>query len=119
LDEALETFETGKKLVVFPGWIEANLGLVYLKKGDREKAELILEEMIENKDKIKNLSATCIAFLAGELGKLDVAFEYLDKAYEERDTLMPFIHIYTEIFSPKLAADPRFKNILAKMNQDI
>ena len=52
LDEALETFEKGKKLVVFPGWIESTLGLIYLRKGDREKAELILEEMIESRNKI-------------------------------------------------------------------
>jgi serine/threonine-protein kinase len=119
LDEALETFEKGRKLVVFPGWIEGNLGLIYLRKGDREKAELILEEMIENRKKIKNLSATCIAWLAGELGKLDLAFEFLDKAYEERDTLMIFIHIYTELFSPTISADPRFKDVLAKMKLDI
>jgi len=116
LDESLETFEKGKKLVVFPGWIEANLGLVYLKKGDREKAVGILEEMIENKNKIKNLSAACIAWLAGELGKLDLAFEFLDKAYEERDSLMAFIHVYTEVFSPAISADPRFKALLERMN---
>ena len=115
LDEALETFEKGKKLVVFPGWIDANLGLVYLRKGDREKAELVLDEMIESKKKIKNLSATCIAWLAGALEKFDRAFEFFDKAYEERDTLMPFVHIYTGIFSPALASDPRFKDVLAKM----
>jgi serine/threonine-protein kinase len=119
LSEALETFEKGRKLVVFPGWIEANLGLVYLRKGDREKAELVLEEMIENRKKIKNLSATCIAWLAAALGKLDLAFEFMDKAYDERDTLMPFVHIYTEIFSPTILADPRFKDVLAKMKLDV
>jgi len=119
LGEAIDTFEKGKKLVVFPGWIEQNLGLIYLRKGNREKAAQILEEMIESKNKIKNLSATCIAWLAGELGKLDLAFKYLDKAYEERDTLMPFIHIYTEFFSPAISADPRFKDVLVRMKLDV
>jgi serine/threonine protein kinase/Tfp pilus assembly protein PilF len=118
LDEALETHEKGKRLVVFPGWAEANIGLIHLRKGDREKAELILREMIENREKIKNLSATCIAWLAGELGKLDLAFEYLDKAYEERDSLMVFLHIYTELMCPTISADPRFKDLLAKMKLD-
>jgi serine/threonine-protein kinase len=118
LDEALETLEKGKKLVVFPGWIETTLGLIYLKKGDREKAEQILEETIENRIRIKNTSATCIAFLAGELGKLDLAFEFLDKAYEERDSVMVFINTYAEMLSPTLAADPRFKDFLAKMKLD-
>jgi tetratricopeptide (TPR) repeat protein len=119
LSEALETFEKGRKLVVFPGWIEANIGLVYLRKGDREKAELVLAEMIEDKNKIKNLSATCIAWLAGALGKLDLAFEFLDKAYDERDTLMPFVHVYTDVFSPTMSADPRFKDVLVKMKLDV
>jgi len=118
LDEALATLEKGKKLVVFPGWVETNIGLIYIRKGDREKAEQILEEMIENRKKIKNLSAAGIAWLAGELGKLDLAFEFLDKAYEERDSLMAYIHVYAELFSLKISTDPRFKGILAKMKLD-
>jgi serine/threonine protein kinase/Tfp pilus assembly protein PilF len=119
LDKALEFFEKGRKLVVFPGWAETNIGLIYLRKGNREKAELILKEMIENRKKVKNLSATCIAWLAGELGKLDLAFEFLDKAYEERDSLMVFLHVYTGLFCFKISADPRFKDLLVKMKLDI
>ena len=119
LDEALKFFEKARKLVVFPGWGEVMTGLIYLRRGDREKAELILKEMIENRKKIKNLSPTCIAWLAGQLGKLDLAFEFLDKAYEERDSLMVYLHIYTEFFSPAISADPRFKDLLARMNLDV
>jgi tetratricopeptide (TPR) repeat protein len=115
LDEALETLEKGKKLVVFPGWVESMLGLVHLRKGDRDKATHILEEMIEGRNKI-NVSAASIAFLAGQLGKLDLAFEFLDKAYVERDSLMAYIHIYTEFLSPLIWADPRFKDVLKRMN---
>jgi serine/threonine-protein kinase len=118
LDEALAAFEKGKKLVVFPGWVESMLGLVHLRKGDRDKAMHILEEMIESRNKI-NVSAASIAFLAGQLGKLDLAFEFLDKAYEERDSLMAYIHIYTEFLSPAIWADPRFKDVLAKMKLDV
>lgn len=57
----------------------------------------------------------CIAWLAGSLGKLDLAFDFLDKAYEERDTLMIFSHVYTEWFCPAMWVDPRFKAILDRM----
>jgi hypothetical protein len=97
---------------------EAMLGLIYLKKGDRAKAERILEETIENKKTVKNVSAPSVAWLAGELGKLDLAFEFLDKAYEERDVLTGFVHVYSEMFSPALAADPRFKVLLARLKLD-
>jgi serine/threonine protein kinase/Tfp pilus assembly protein PilF len=115
LDEAIDILEKGEKLFAPPGWIEAMLGFIYLRKGDREKAARILEDIIENKKKVKNVSATCIAWLAGQLGRLDLAFEFLERAYEERDLLMPFIHVYTEIFSSAISADPRFKAMLAKM----
>ena len=68
---------------------------------------------------VPNVSAPCIAFLAGELGKLDLAFEFLDKACEERDVLMAFIHVYTDILSPAISADTRFKDLLARMKLDI
>jgi len=116
LDEAINILEKGKKLFAPPGWMEAMLGLIFLRKGDREKAERILADIIENKKIVRHVSAPCIAWLAGELGKLDLAFEFLDKAYEERDILMAFIHVYAEIFSPAISADPRFKAVLEKMN---
>ncbi len=118
LDEGIDVFEKGRKLFAPPGWLEAMLGLIHLRKGDREKAERILEETIENKKTVKNVSAPSIAWLAGELGKLDLAFEFLDKAVEERDILMCFIHVYTKLLSPSLAADPRFKAVLARMKLD-
>jgi eukaryotic-like serine/threonine-protein kinase len=119
LDEAVETLEQGRKLPVPPGWIEGPLGLTYLKKGDREKAEVILEGMIDSRRKLINTSPAFIAFLAGELGKLDLAFEYLDKACEERDSAMVNIHIHGPMFSPAIAADPRYKSVLARMKLNI
>jgi len=115
LDEAIGILEKGKKLFAPPGWMEAMLGLILLRKGDTEKAARILEETIEDKKMVKNVSAPSIAWLAGALGKLDLAFEFLDRAYEERDILMCFIHIYTDIFSPAISADPRFKAVLERM----
>ncbi len=118
LEEAEATFEKGKNLFAPPGWMEAMQGLIYLRKGDRGKAARLLEEAIESKKTVKNVSAPSLAWLAGELGKLDLAFEFLGKAYEERDILMCFVHVYTEVFSPAISADPRFKDLLVKMKLD-
>jgi len=119
LDEADDTLEKGKKLFAPPGWMEGVHGIILSRKGDRDKAARILEEMIEAKKTVKNVSAVSLAWLAGSLGNLDLAFEYLDKAHEERDILMCFIHVYTEMFCSAIAADPRFKKLLAKMKLDI
>ncbi|HNQ87045.1 MAG TPA: hypothetical protein PKM73_00255 [Verrucomicrobiota bacterium] len=75
--------------------------------------------MIDSRKTIKNTSAVCIASLAGELGKLDLAFEYVDRAYAERGSLMIFIHIHGPMCSPAIAADPRFKSVLARMKLNI
>jgi TolB-like protein/Tfp pilus assembly protein PilF/predicted Ser/Thr protein kinase len=118
-DEAADLFEKGKKLFAPPGWADGMLGLIEIRKGTRDKAARILEEAVESKKSVKHTSAPGLAWLAAELGRLDLAFELLDKGYEERDTLMGFIHVYSEIFSPALAADPRFKGVLARMKLDL
>lgn len=116
LDDATAILEKGNRLFAPPGWIEAMLGLISLKKGDREEAVRILEETIEKRKTVRNVSAPSIAWLAGELGKLDLAFQLLDEAFDDRDVLMPFIHVYAKVFSPALCADPRFDAVLARMH---
>jgi len=115
LGQAVEAMERGQKLFAPPGWANGMLGLIAIKKGDRETARRILGEAIEHKKTVKHTSSTALAWLAAELGELDLAFELLDMGYEERDTLMGFVHVYSELLSPALAADPRFKALLAKM----
>jgi serine/threonine-protein kinase len=114
LDEVTQALERGKELVVFPGWTESLLGLVRLRQGDTEGAFRILQEMIETR-KTTNVSATGIAWLAAALGEYDEAFAWFDKAYEDRDTLMAFLHVYTDIFSSQIATDPRYEAVLRRM----
>ena len=119
LDEAAAAFEKGRKQFAPPGWADGMIGLIALRKGDRETASRILRGAMEVKKTVQHLSSTGLAWLAAELGEKDLAFELLDRSYEERDTLMAFIHVYTGIFSPALAADPRFKAVLARMKLDL
>ena len=114
IDEAIEKFEKGRQLAIFPGWGEGMLLLCYLKKGDRGKAEQTLAEMIEDR---KNLpvSPVSLVWSFAALGDLDGAFEWLETGIQERDALMPFIHIYTEANVPALARDPRFVAILDRL----
>jgi TolB-like protein/Flp pilus assembly protein TadD len=113
-DEAARALERGRELVVFPGWAEGLLGLVRLKQGDTARASGILQEMIEAR-RTTNVSATSIAWLAAALGRRDEAFAWFDQAYEDRDTLMPFLNVYTEVHCPELGSDPRYKAVLRKL----
>ena len=114
-DEAIRTFEKGRELVNFPGWAEGMLLLSYQRKGDSKKAEEILAGLLEDRKKLA-VSPVNIAWGFAALGDLDAAFQWLETAIRERDTIMPHIHIYAEMFMPVLARDPRFEAILKKMN---
>jgi serine/threonine protein kinase len=113
MKEALAAFQKSLKLEIYSGWAEGFLGFIYVKQGERERAGHLLQELIGRKKK-SYVSSYCLALLCGALGKRDEAFEYLDKAYEERDTLMPFLNIYTKDAS-EIVSDPRFEAVQKKM----
>ncbi|MGB7295487.1 MAG: protein kinase [Candidatus Aminicenantales bacterium] len=116
-EKAIAALQKSKELVVYSGWADQWLGLIHISKGDSEKAERILDDMLAQK-KRAYVSSLCIGWLSGALGNLDRAFEYFDKAREERDTLMPFVHIFTKLFVPEIQKDPRFKALLKTMKLD-
>jgi serine/threonine protein kinase/Tfp pilus assembly protein PilF len=114
MGEAIDAFQKSKELEVYAGWAEGPLGIISLAKGEREKAEQILEGMLEQK-KRTHISSTSIGLLWGALGNFDKAFEFLDKAQEEHDSLMVYIHIYADFLVPEIQKDPRYNNLLKKL----
>jgi adenylate cyclase len=118
LDKAIETWEKGEKFVVFPGYSEGSLAIAYMFKGDLQRSQRILGDMIEQKKTINQTSSVFIAWVAGNLGKLDLAFEFLDRGYEERDIMMTLVNVVTEFYCPPMLTDPRFKALLARMKLD-
>ena len=110
--EAVEAFQ---KLTEFwSGWIRgrALLGNACGLSGEREKAEeilLYLKELPASWD-VPSLS---IATVQMGLGEIDRAFELLDKAYDERDSWLPYIKVWPE-FEP-IRSDPRYNVLVKKM----
>jgi tetratricopeptide (TPR) repeat protein len=114
IDEAIETFQRSRELVIFAGWAESGLLFCYLRKGDRNRAEQILAEMLEDRKRLP-VSPVCVAWALASLGDFDGAFQWLETAILERDSLMVFLHIYTEFLVPALAREPRFTGILDRL----
>jgi serine/threonine protein kinase/lipopolysaccharide biosynthesis regulator YciM len=112
LEEAKSSFKRSLELTIYTGWAEAWLGVIYNLEGKKEKAEKILSELLERKKKI-HVPSFCIVVLYAQFGNIDKAFEYLEKAYEERDHLMLFLDLYLE--DEHLRSDPRFKAMMKKM----
>jgi hypothetical protein len=49
------------------------------------------------------------------LDEKDKAFEWLDRAYEERDGMLINVHVVPRIFDA-FRSEPRYKALLRKMN---
>jgi TolB-like protein/predicted Ser/Thr protein kinase len=115
LDEAIETFEKGRTLVSFQDWDDGQLVVCYRRKGELEKADRLAADLLE-KGKTSAASPLALAWVAAGAGDMDAAFRWIDMAFEKRDVLMPFVHIYSETTAPELTRDPRFEGVLRKMN---
>jgi serine/threonine protein kinase/Tfp pilus assembly protein PilF len=114
LEKAIEVLEKSKAFGAYPGWAETMITLVHLKKGEKEKAARTYQEQLAKVEETAP-SFVSLAWQAAAFEDFDLAFEFLGKAYEKRDILMPYIHIYTDFFAPGLQRDPRFNDLVVKM----
>ncbi|TNF85784.1 MAG: tetratricopeptide repeat protein [Gammaproteobacteria bacterium] len=83
--------------------------LAQLELGRREEADAGLQQMIEEHAEYGALN---IAFVYARRGEPDLAFEWLELAYEQRDTGLPYIK---SILEKDLGSDPRWKPYLKKI----
>jgi serine/threonine-protein kinase len=114
LDEAAEVVGTGMQQGLTIFWADCILGIVRAKQGRRDEAATILGRMIEQHQRL-DVSCASIAWVAACLGDFDTAFAWLERGYEGRDGLMAWVHVYTSLFVPELARDPRFRSLLERM----
>jgi len=90
----------------------ASLALAYARSGKKADARKILDEL-KRRSKSKYLSPTVIATIHGALGENDQAFEWLDKAYDERDFLLVLLKV-EPMFDP-LRSDRRFAELVRRV----
>jgi Tfp pilus assembly protein PilF len=91
----------------------ASLALAYARSGDRTAAQALLEEMLAERAR-GYYPASRIALVQMGLGDKDRAFEWLQRALEEKDLGMVFLKT-NPLFDP-LRPDPRFAGLLRQMN---
>ena len=112
LHQALAEFETCVALSHGGPLYVAAVAEVHARLGNREKALKMLSELLETKDLY--VSPSSIAFIYSSLGELDEAFSWQEKAYQERDASLAWLKVAPE--SDALRADPRFADLLRRMN---
>jgi len=89
-----------------------HLGHAYAKAGERAKAYEIIEQL--KRAKKGYLHAYEIAFIYAALEEKEWAFEWLDKAYQQRDRGLMYLKV-DHCLDP-LRFDPRFQDLLRRVN---
>ena len=91
---------------------EADLASCYALMGKREEAREILDNLIEY-SKGNFLSGVDLAFICAALGERDQAFNWLEKAFRERDPYLLNLNNYHRL--DPLRSDPRFVDLLRRI----
>ena len=111
-EEAISTLEKGANLFPENPFLVSALGFSYGVAGKRDEAQKIVNRFMEISKK-KYFSPMFISRVYAGMGKVDMAIEWLEKAYEERD---PAVSLIKSVPSHDyMHSDPRFKAILKKM----
>jgi TolB-like protein/lipopolysaccharide biosynthesis regulator YciM len=90
------------------------LGHTYAVSGNRDKALRVLHELKEI-SKRRYVSPYSIAMVYTGLGEKDQAFEWLQKACEDRSVWLIHLHLKVDPRLDSLRPDPRFTALLEKM----
>jgi eukaryotic-like serine/threonine-protein kinase len=108
--EGIEELE--KAVAISPSNMSLSfLGYGYAAAGRRPEAQKVLDQLNE-RAKQKYVAPLQRAIVCAGLGEKDQAFEWLEKAYEERFIIVIKVH---PAFDP-LRSDPRFADLLRRMN---
>jgi TolB-like protein/DNA-binding winged helix-turn-helix (wHTH) protein/Tfp pilus assembly protein PilF len=91
----------------------AALAYAYSQIGRKAEAENIVRNL-ERKSKTEYVSAYAIATVYAGLGRKDRAFEFLEKAYSQRDLDLPW-SVKSDSRIDSLRSDPRFQSLLRRV----
>jgi TolB-like protein/Tfp pilus assembly protein PilF len=115
-EEAILTFQMVVNLTGGVGWgNQPTIGYAYAVSGQRKNALNVLEQYKRLRAaKQRYISPYKIAAIYTGLGETDQAIEWLEEAYEERSILLLYLNIES-LWDP-LRSDPRFQDLLRRMN---
>jgi tetratricopeptide (TPR) repeat protein len=91
----------------------AGLAHAYVMVGRRNEADSIVREMLR-KSKTTYVSPYMIGTVYASLGQKDKAFEFLEKAYHERSSDLPWF-LKADLRIDSLRPDPRYENLFRRV----
>jgi Flp pilus assembly protein TadD len=114
--EAAAAFERARSLTAAAGEtppeILADLVRSHVQAGDRAAAEKVRAELEALKER-RYVSRHDLALVSLALGDRTASLDWLEKAYEDRNWYMPWIHLDPR-FDP-IRSEPRFQNLVRRM----
>ncbi|MGH2568388.1 MAG: tetratricopeptide repeat protein, partial [Bacteroidota bacterium] len=111
-DEAIAAFQKASQLSERSAIYQAALAHVLALVGKMEEAERMIEEL-KARSKERYVSAFHFAVFYTGIGDKQRAIEYLEQAYQERSSWMPYIGIDPRL--RRLHPEPRFTELVRKM----
>lgn len=111
-DEAVASYETGARLQGSDPASFGPLAQIAARAGQKDRAETIVARLIEAR-RVRYVSPYTIATVLTALGDPDRAFEWLEKALEERDPMMTFLAVHPRL--DPLREDPRFRTLVQRV----
>jgi len=112
LEEAVQAFQSAVNLSNRNPHMLAALGHAFATSGRTPEARLVAEELKQRASQ-KYVPPYNIAMVYAGLGRKDEAFEWLERAYEDRSIWMIFLNVHP-MFND-LRPDPRFHSLVRRM----
>src|SRR5215467_8410369 len=108
---AISEFQKARSLSDVP-WNYAGLGYIYAASGQRQEALQVIADL-KAKAKQRYISSYAIATVYAGLVDRDKAFEWLEKAYDERSPGLTWLKV--EPMLDSIRSDPRYADLLRRM----
>ncbi|OQP56838.1 hypothetical protein A3860_09650 [Niastella vici] len=112
-EEAISSFESAMKLSNRHSFTVHGFIWTYCITGRTDKARVLMNELKE-RSQSEYVANTLTAISAAYLNDLDEAFDYLEKAYDDRDPILVMLK-YEQWVPATLRADPRFQLFLDRI----
>jgi len=111
-EEALVEFQKAGDLVDDLVELVGELGYVYAASGKISRAQEVLDELKERSE-TEYVSPYNMAKVYAGLAEKDLAFEWLERAYEERSEWLTWIKVDPKLDS--IRSDPRFRDLMRRV----
>jgi TolB-like protein/DNA-binding winged helix-turn-helix (wHTH) protein/Tfp pilus assembly protein PilF len=111
--QAVPEYQRAVELLEHNSDAVAGLAHAYATMGKRAEAEKILGEL-QRQSKVSYVSPYMIAVIYSGLGQKDKAFEFLEKAYEERSPDVVYF-VRADLRLDPLRSDPRFRDLMHRV----